>query len=325
MPRIEMVCLANSRKLGERCVAGVRTDGGGWVRPVATPSGGALPLDRTTTDRGHPVGLLEVVEIDVEGPVPLLRQPENWLVRAERWRYVGDIEAACVGGLVPATPGDGRLLLGSTGDRVAAPELLERPIPRSLDSIHVCDVRWVRTRNHHGNRQIRARFRWEGQPYDLVVTDPVCEARFESLQDGEYSGSTIGMDSDDGFLLTISLSEPLGSGYCFKLVAGVVRLSSNLEHSVLGGNDLGEPLAKITSALFGVSFSGTGRFSQEGWTYKGPTDHRCPSCGQSTHVARKPYVSAGKQYRYWAFLCPSCERVWAPTDFGPEERKQIYG
>ena len=41
MDEIEMLCLANSRKEGDRCVAGLRSDGT-WIRPVSTPQGGAL-------------------------------------------------------------------------------------------------------------------------------------------------------------------------------------------------------------------------------------------------------------------------------------------
>jgi len=35
MPSVDLICLANSHKWNFRCVAGLRVDGGGWVRPVS--------------------------------------------------------------------------------------------------------------------------------------------------------------------------------------------------------------------------------------------------------------------------------------------------
>jgi hypothetical protein len=37
MAQVDLICLANSRKLGGRCVAGLRLDGSGWVRRVDSP------------------------------------------------------------------------------------------------------------------------------------------------------------------------------------------------------------------------------------------------------------------------------------------------
>jgi hypothetical protein len=42
LPTVEIVCLANSRKAGGRCIAGVRTDTGAWVRPVSSGREGTL-------------------------------------------------------------------------------------------------------------------------------------------------------------------------------------------------------------------------------------------------------------------------------------------
>jgi hypothetical protein len=42
MPTVEIICLANSRKHSGRCVAGLRTDGQGWIRPVGPSDNGTL-------------------------------------------------------------------------------------------------------------------------------------------------------------------------------------------------------------------------------------------------------------------------------------------
>lgn len=56
---IESVCQANSRLRDGRSIAGLRTDGGGWVRLVGRNG----PLERKvcTMEDGREVGLLDVV------------------------------------------------------------------------------------------------------------------------------------------------------------------------------------------------------------------------------------------------------------------------
>ena len=46
MPHWEFICLANSRKLGGHCVAGIKTDGSGWVRPTGLPQDGLVDVRR---------------------------------------------------------------------------------------------------------------------------------------------------------------------------------------------------------------------------------------------------------------------------------------
>src|ERR1039457_4830459 len=42
MPSVDLICLANSCKWHSRCLAGLRVDGGGWVRPVSDREHGEL-------------------------------------------------------------------------------------------------------------------------------------------------------------------------------------------------------------------------------------------------------------------------------------------
>jgi hypothetical protein len=71
---------------------------------------------------------------------------------------------------------------------------------------------------------LQARFEWHDDAYDLAVTDPLWEPLFAELGEGEYGADQIGLNPEDRTLLTISLSEPMTTGYCFKLVAGVLVL-----------------------------------------------------------------------------------------------------
>ncbi len=48
------------------------------------------------------------------------------------------------------------------------------------------------------------------------------------------------------------------------------------------------------------------RFVEPGWSYDRPTVWPCPRCAAVLEILRKPYVSAGKTYRYVALVCPRC-------------------
>jgi hypothetical protein len=85
MPQFEIICLANSRKHGERCVAGLRTDGSGWLRPVGTVPEGTLYPPPYTLHDGTEAGLLDVIRVGVRTHRPVPRQPENWVIDGTMW------------------------------------------------------------------------------------------------------------------------------------------------------------------------------------------------------------------------------------------------
>jgi len=58
----EILCLANSRKDDERCVAGIELSSGRLIRPVAKTESQAIPADWTRLD-GSPLVPLDVVDI----------------------------------------------------------------------------------------------------------------------------------------------------------------------------------------------------------------------------------------------------------------------
>lgn len=93
-----IVCLANSRKNGGRCIAGkeLLADGraGGWIRPIsAEPGGEVRERERQYADGSEPE-LLDVIEIRFINAEPKEYQSENWLIDAEyRWVKVGRLTA----------------------------------------------------------------------------------------------------------------------------------------------------------------------------------------------------------------------------------------
>ena len=95
---VQIVCLANSRKLSGRCVAGKLLDGSGqWVRPVSAREHEEVSLDERRYDNGEDPLLRDVVNLCVlenrghayEFAYTTLRQEMNEIVKrsaAEHYR-----------------------------------------------------------------------------------------------------------------------------------------------------------------------------------------------------------------------------------------------
>ena len=85
----QILCLANSRKYGGRCIVGkeIRPDRTlAWVRPVSdTEKGEVMPDDIRYEDDSLPQ-LMDVIEVPLSEPRPLPYQPENWLMASGAWR-----------------------------------------------------------------------------------------------------------------------------------------------------------------------------------------------------------------------------------------------
>lgn len=229
MPRFEIICLANSRKHGGRCVAGLRTDGSGWLRPVGKlPDGTLYPPDYTLDD-GSEAGILDVISLGVKGHRPAPHQPENWVTDGTTWKLVSRPMDAklvpCLKNRVSSEPE----LIQSFSDRIAWDDLQSRPASASLELIAPQKLDAYSQMSYRGKLQVRGRF-WLGKRkkmciYDLVVTDPVWETLV--TQRGPVSLK----QTDSPFLVCISVGEPLGL-YCYKLIAAIILLPPELHFPV---------------------------------------------------------------------------------------------
>jgi len=77
---MKLLVLANSYKLGNRCVAGIDLDTGKWVRPVSQSPGGAIPEYKTAVSKSWrfvPVLPLDVVEFEVGRSRATPHHPED--------------------------------------------------------------------------------------------------------------------------------------------------------------------------------------------------------------------------------------------------------
>src|SRR6266851_9864030 len=88
MPLFDIICLANSTKLSGRCIAGMRTDGEGWMRPIAPGPNGELHDGQYTFADVTEPALLDIVRIEVTERRPSAYQPENWLLGGRIWELV---------------------------------------------------------------------------------------------------------------------------------------------------------------------------------------------------------------------------------------------
>ncbi len=90
-----IVCLANSRKLTGRCVAGKEWDGekpGAWCRPVSAKERGELTAERWYRRTWRDPQLLDLIEVSLLAPRPSGCQRENYLVdESFRWRFAGRV------------------------------------------------------------------------------------------------------------------------------------------------------------------------------------------------------------------------------------------
>jgi hypothetical protein len=88
-----LVCLANSRKLSGRCVAGI-VDGGHeeWIRPVsARPNREVSEYERQYEDGSDP-RVLDIVSVPLLQPQPYSYQSENWLLDPDYyWKKIGRV------------------------------------------------------------------------------------------------------------------------------------------------------------------------------------------------------------------------------------------
>jgi hypothetical protein len=213
-----IVCLANSRKFGGRCIAGKEVGPrfvGAWVRPVSSGDTTELAREERRYADGKDPKVLDVLDVGLLEPAPHGYQTENHrLDIAHGYRFVGTWPWARMPELLDHPPGlwtNGSSSRHGVNDRVAADEAAK--LNSSLLLIEPEAVT-MRVFTEGGKPRVRARFRYAGVPFVFSVTDPFAEWAWLKKPDGEYELP--------GVLLCISLGEPFTDGYCYKLVATVL-------------------------------------------------------------------------------------------------------
>jgi hypothetical protein len=220
VPEFEILCLANSRKMGGRCVAGL-TANGDWIRSVSNDADGTLYRQHYLMGNGAEASILDVVQLRTTHPRPVPHQHENWEISGETWSHRGRLAPDRAVAFLRQYAEAGPDLFGNRSDRVSYAYLVDHPAPASLALVESGDLEWHITSSISGKRQTRCRFTLQDATYDLSVTDPLWEARLRDLPHGLHACDRGGMPAGAIVFLTISLGEPF-QGSCFKLVAGIV-------------------------------------------------------------------------------------------------------
>lgn len=222
-----ILCLANSYKHGNRCVAGISLATKQWVRLVGRQVPGCLTLRETSYPDGREAALLDVFEAELGYSCGSNCHPEDVLVSDKPWQPIRRFDEHQDARFLAAFLSNRPVVLQGYGDRVTAHRVEETPMARSLELIDPEDLWWW-IREENGKRKNRAIFRVSHISrirYDLSVTDPVWLEKMHSLPLGIYPHSRFFDGKPPKTLLTISLSEPF-EGFHYKLVAGVVNLIS---------------------------------------------------------------------------------------------------
>jgi hypothetical protein len=222
-----IVCLANSKKMSGRCVAGREFRAGGagqWIRPVSSrPSEEVSENERQYEDGSDP-RLLDVIDVPLLQPVPHTCQTENWLLDPSRyWRRIRRVNWNELQAWVENPPTlwiNGYSTYHGAHDEIPLAEA-DR-LPRSLYLIHVAGVNLhvFAPSEAFGNpkRRVQVRFKHGAVTYCLWITDPQIEREYLARVDGSYALGEC--------CLTISLGEPYkkrGDDFRYKLVAAVIQ------------------------------------------------------------------------------------------------------
>ncbi|MGQ0778365.1 MAG: dual OB domain-containing protein [Pseudonocardiales bacterium] len=91
-----LICLANSRKHGGRCIAGrelLARNPGEWIRPVSDRENEAVSKQERQYEDGSDPRVLDIIDVPLIGPRSKPHQPENWLLdRGARWSKAREFE-----------------------------------------------------------------------------------------------------------------------------------------------------------------------------------------------------------------------------------------
>ncbi|NET57124.1 MAG: hypothetical protein F6K47_13450 [Symploca sp. SIO2E6] len=217
-----IVCLANSWKMKERCIAGIDIDTGKWVRPVCDnqyPADGRVPKYVRLIANREPQ-LLDILEIPLaDTGKDFGFECENLSVLPSRWRCLGKARATDLLSYCQQFP---QILHNSL--KYVNPSYLKNlqfHQRRTLQLIHVVSFFVEKKTNYKGNPEWRGTLQTANYQHlrYAKITDPVFVEKLEA-----------GYQPPNNCLVTVSLSIPWappnweGEDPCWKLIAGVIDI-----------------------------------------------------------------------------------------------------
>lgn len=194
----EIICLANSRKVSGRCVAGMIVGGKdkhSWLRPISDrPSGEISEFERRYQD-GTKAQVLDKIKIFYKKPEPDGFQIENHLIESGfYWEKIGSVSTQFVSKLPKLNSGplwkNGASTYHGINDKVSEEDCKKLKGSITLISPENLVVHVQQEDNPFSGiskKTVRGHFQFSGVKYILKITDPRAEIHFLSRGVGEYS------------------------------------------------------------------------------------------------------------------------------------------
>ena len=208
----QIICLANSKKHGERCIAGIEVSRGKWVRPVSNLDDGRIPRDMCLIDGEEPK-LLDILEIPLANTGPGY-ECENRLLLPGRWQRLGQ-----------ASPTDivkyyeDKIIYSQWSSAVPFSFLYSLPLPQRRTLQLLRTIRFSASKYSVSGKWEASLLTISGQRIKATITDL---ALIDKLNQNITPKSEC--------LVTVSLTQPwqksdLDELSCWKLITGVIELS----------------------------------------------------------------------------------------------------
>ncbi|MDY7008083.1 MAG: hypothetical protein SWX82_30150 [Cyanobacteriota bacterium] len=218
----KIICLANSYKLNERCIAGIDLDTGKWIRPVCDrqyPEDGRVPKKIRFVEGREPKPL-DILEIPLDNKGNDFGfENENLSVLEGEWKCLG---RATVEDIFEYCNNSNYILHNSR--KYVNPSYLKR-LPfdrrRTIEIVKVQKQNFSVTRNEGG--KFRGSIK-NNNGYLLLNNAKITDPEFIKNLENEYSLTS------NNLLVTISLSMPYvpsqnweGEPACWKLIANIIE------------------------------------------------------------------------------------------------------
>lgn len=215
-----LVILANSVKHHLHCVAGKDINTKEWIRPVSSDTGEALTTEQssyTNKSSNWRVQPLDKIAMELSQHVPLVQQPENYLISQKKWASNFKINRGDLAQYVD-TPQNIWLDTRTNTNRVTTSLVTSKKIAiaQSLYLIKI-DLLSLKVSSEHEKfvgekRKLRGSFVYNLVQYeDLTITDPKIWSEYKSL----------GMYELKDVYLCLSLGEEF-HGYYYKIIAAII-------------------------------------------------------------------------------------------------------
>lgn len=221
------VCLANSFKEGGRCLAGIELDADNnprfinghpkWIRPICNTPHGEVP----TPIVSH-INILDIIEVKIKKKYPKTNnyQSENAYFKKKSLRVIGDYDSDKLDRLCD----NRKLIFGNRGKAVSEEAIGNTTFSLMIIKVTTFEVIEKTYEDNPNRSQIRLVFSFNGNQYDLPVTDPVFIHRYQTNPDF--------LENFNQLYVSLSLAVEW-EGWYYKLIAGIILSDNNDNANVI--------------------------------------------------------------------------------------------